>query len=166
VLAQAEALFGPSCVLYHQRRTHALALGLTDVAETAARQETALAPRGVWEHYALGRAYLQEGDLRRAGVYLDRALELQPQGLWPNFCKGICAYRLGEYQDALVAFSACAALAPQSASCFYNRGRAYAKLGRLDRALQDYDAALRLEPGLAAASLARAEVHRRQQGGE
>jgi tetratricopeptide (TPR) repeat protein len=162
VLAQAEALYGPSCVLYHERRTHALALGRTEVAEEAARQAAATAPRGAWEHYALGRAYLQAGDLPHARQQLDRALELQPQGLWPNFTRGICAQRMGQYPEALAAFSACVALAPQSAACFCNRGRAYAQLGRFDRALQDYEQALRLEPGLAAAALGRAEVLRRQ----
>jgi serine/threonine protein kinase len=154
VLAQAEALFGPSCVLAHERQTHARALGQIELAEAAARQEAELAPRSAWEYYALGRAYLQEGDSRRAAVFLDRALELQPQGLWPNFARGLCAHRLGQYQDALAAFSACVALAPQSAACFYNRGQAYAALGRLDQALRDYQQALRLEPGLAAAAQA------------
>jgi tetratricopeptide (TPR) repeat protein len=160
VLAQAEALFGPSCVLDHERRAHALALGRADLAE-AARQGAAPAPRSAWEHYALGRAYLQADDLARACEELDRALDLQPGGLWQNFSKGVCAYRMGQYPDALAAFSACTALAPQSASCFHNRGRVYAELGRLDRALQDYDRALQLDPQLAAAALGRADVYRR-----
>jgi len=160
VLAEAEALFGPGCVLYHERHAHALALGQTQAAEESARQEAALAPRGAWEYYALGRAYLQAGDLPRAAEHLDRALELQPQGLWPSFYRGVCAHRLGHYQDALVAFSACVALAPQSAACFYNRGQAYAALGRADRAMQDYEQARQIEPGLAPAGLDGAEAER------
>jgi serine/threonine protein kinase/tetratricopeptide (TPR) repeat protein len=163
VLNQAEALVGPSCVLCQERRTLALALGLTEAAEAAARQGAALAPRNAWEHYALGRAYLQDGDLRRADEELDRARKMDPQGLWPNFSKGVCAYRLGRYDDAVVDFTVCVTLAPRSATCFYNRGRAYAELGRLDPALEDYDSALRLEPSLAAAALGRADVRRRQQ---
>jgi serine/threonine protein kinase/Tfp pilus assembly protein PilF len=162
MLDQAEALFGPSCVLCQERRVQAEALGRKDLAETAARQGAALAPRGAWEHYALGRAYLQAGDLPRAAAEMDRALELEPQGLWPNFYKGVCASRLGQHEDALAAFSACVVLAPQSAPCFCNRGRAYAELGHLDRAVRDYDHALRLDAALAAAALGRAEVRRRQ----
>jgi serine/threonine protein kinase/predicted Zn-dependent protease len=162
VLAQAEALFGPSCVLYQERRAHALALGQPDTAESAARQAAGMAPHGAWEHYALGRAYLRAGDLARAAEQLDRAVEAEPQGLWPNFYKGICASRRGEHEDALVAFSACVALAPRTAACFCNRGRAYAALGRLDRARRDYDRALQLDPALAAAALGRAEVSCRQ----
>jgi tetratricopeptide (TPR) repeat protein len=163
VLAQAEALFGPSCVLYQERRTHARALGQQDAADSAAKQAAGLAPHGAWEHYALGRAYLRAGDLAHAAEQLDRAVEREPEGLWPNFYKGICAYRRGEYEDALVSFSACVALAPRTAACFSNRGRAYAELGRLDRARRDYDRALELDPALAAAALGRAEVSRRQQ---
>jgi len=161
VLAEAETLLGPSCVLYRERSTLARALGQIDAAEEAARQEAALTPRSAWEHFALGRAYLQAGDLPRAQDHLDRALEVQPAGLWPNFYKGVCAYRMGQYQDAVVAFSVCVALAPETAPCLCNRGRAYTELGQLERALQDYDRALRLDSTLAAAAMGRAEVHRR-----
>jgi tetratricopeptide (TPR) repeat protein len=163
VLAQAEALFGPSCVLCQERRSHALALGRTDVAEAAARQGSELAPRSAWEHCALGRAYLQAGDLARAGEQMERAVDLQPQALWPHFYRGSCAYRQGRYEDAVVAFSVCVVLAPHSAWCYYNRGLAYAELDRPDRALHDYDHALRLDPTLAAADLSRETLrHRRK----
>jgi serine/threonine protein kinase len=140
-LAQAEALFGPSCVLYRERRAHLAALGLKDEAAEAARQAAALTPSSAWEHYALGRAYLQEGDLPRACEQLDRALALEPQGLWPNFAKGLCAHRMGKHQEALAAFSACVALAPDSAACFANRGRAYEALRCPERAAEDFERA-------------------------
>jgi tetratricopeptide (TPR) repeat protein len=158
VLAQAEALFGPSCVLCQERRIHALALGQTDVATAAAQQGATLAPRSAWEYFALGRASLQAGDLAQAAAQLDRAVQLQPQGLWPHFYHGLCAYRLGQYQDALVDFAGCVVLAPGSAACYYNRGRAYGALGRLERAQQDYDRALQLDPALKAAAAALAEI--------
>jgi tetratricopeptide (TPR) repeat protein len=163
VLSQAEALFGPSRVLYEERRAHTLALGLTDEAETAAQQGAALAPHSAWEHYALGRTYLRAGDLALAAEELEHAVALQPEGLWSNFYQGICAYRRGRFDDALLAFSVSVALAPRSASCVYNRGRTFAQVGNLDRALQDYDRALQLDPALGAAALGRAEVHCRQQ---
>jgi serine/threonine protein kinase/Flp pilus assembly protein TadD len=162
LLAQAEALFGPSCVLCLERRSHALALGRTDVAEAAAQQASELAPRSAWEHCALGRAYLGAGDVTRAAAQIERAVDLQPQALWPNFYQGSCAYCQGRYEDAVVAFSVCVALGPQSAWCYYNRGLAFAELGRLDRALRDYDHALQLDPTLAAAYLSRGTVHYRR----
>ena len=158
VLAQAEALYGPSCVLYHERLALMRALGQEDAPE-----EAAPAPRSAWEHYALGRAYLQTGDLPHAAEHLDRALEMQPDGLWPNFYKGVCAYRMVQYQEAVIAFSVCVALAPESAPCLCNRARAYTELGQFDRALRDYDRALRLDPTLEVAELGRADVQRRQE---
>src|SRR5262249_6525239 len=114
VLDQAEALFGPSRVLYEERRVHTKALGLTDEAETAAQEGAALAPQTAWEHYALGRVYLRAGALALAVEELERAVALQPESLWPNFYRGICAYRRGRFDDALLAFSVSVALCPRS----------------------------------------------------
>jgi tetratricopeptide (TPR) repeat protein len=161
VLAEAEELFGPSCVLAHERRLHALALGQAAVAKVAAGQADALPPRSAWEHYALGRAHLHAGDLPRARAQMERALERQPQALWPNFYQGSCAHRLGQYEDAVVAFSVCVVLAPRSGWCFHNRGLANLELGRLDRARADFDRALAMSPDFAASALARGTLHYR-----
>jgi serine/threonine protein kinase len=118
ILAQAEALCGPSCVLYRERSSHAQALGLADVAEAAAQKAALLAPHSAWEHYALGRADFRAGDVGRAADRMEQALELQPQSLWANFYRGNCAYRLGQYADAVTAFSVCLVQAPGSAWCF------------------------------------------------
>jgi serine/threonine protein kinase len=151
LLAEVESLVGPSCVLCQERRAYALALGQKDLAGQCARQAAALPPRDAWEHYALGRAYLQAGDLTSAAEQLDRALALEPHSLWPNFSRGVCAFRAGDPQQALAAFSACVALVPDSAACYFNRGRAYAELGRPDHARQNYERALELDPGHEAA---------------
>src|SRR5579862_5374889 len=125
VLAQAEALFGPSCVLCAER----WALGRPDP-----REESIPAPRNAWEHYALGRLYLRTGETDRAAAAIDRALALQPQSLWANFYKGRSAFQAGAYEDAVLAFSVCAALTPTSAWAVYHRGLTYLKQERLDRA--------------------------------
>jgi serine/threonine protein kinase/Flp pilus assembly protein TadD len=156
VLAQAEALFGPSCVLDGERRVHTAALRLPGVESGAAPT-----PRTAWEHYALGRAYFRSGELEAAAAQFDRALALQPQAFWPNFHKGKCAYQRALYEDAVLAFTACAVLAPQSAWCVYNRGLTYDALGQSDRALNDYDRALQLDPGLAMAAVNRGMLHYR-----
>jgi tetratricopeptide (TPR) repeat protein len=163
ILAEAEKTCGPSCVLYKERRTHALALQLADVAEEAVRQAAAMPPRGPWEHYAMGRAHLEAGELRQAVEQLDRSLALEPQALWPQFARGLAAFRQREWADARLSFSICVALAPQDATCVYNRGRTFVELGRLDRAAQDFDRAAQLAPSLApAVALSRADLHRRQ----
>jgi serine/threonine protein kinase/predicted Zn-dependent protease len=151
ILAESEQQFGPSCVVCVERRAHALAIGQDAVAEESARQAAALAPRGAWEHYALGRAYLQAGELARAAEALDRALALETHALWPQLARGVCAFRMGDCEQALATFSVCVALAPDSAACHFNRGRAYEELGRLDRARQDYERALELDPAHVAA---------------
>jgi len=148
VLAQAEALCGPSPVLDQERRLH-----------TGQGGGVARPPRTAWDHYALGRALLRVGDLRRAAAELERAVRLQPQALWPNFYQGMCAYRLGYYEDAVTAFSVCIGAAPEAAGCFHNRALAHAALGLIDRALDDYDQALRLDPTLGVAVLNRGMLH-------
>jgi serine/threonine protein kinase/Flp pilus assembly protein TadD len=159
VLAQAEALYGPSGALCREREAHALALGLGDLARQARRQADTLPPQTAWEHLALGRRLLAEGRPAEALVHFDRAFDLQPASLWANAGKGRCAYQLGRALDALAAFHACVALAPHSAWCRYNRGLAHAALGRDDEALRDYDRALALDAKLAPARLNRAMLH-------
>jgi tetratricopeptide (TPR) repeat protein len=146
LLAEAEAIFGPSAVLYHERQKYAQALGLTERAEEACRRAAACPPRTAWEHYALGRALMQADQLAEAAVHLDRAAALQPEGLWPNFYQGICCYRQGRFDDAVLAFTACTTLAPHGAAGFYNRGVALSALGRHERARQDFERALQLDP--------------------
>jgi len=153
VLDEAEALLGPSGVLYRERGATAQALGLTDLAESAAQKAAALAPRTAWEHCALGLVHFRAGNFRQAAEEMDQALELDPSNLWANFYRGSCAYHLGQFEEASAAFSVCVALEPRCAWCYANRGLAYAARGQLDRAHRDYDHALRLDPALGAAVL-------------
>ncbi len=146
-LDEAERLFGASPVLARERRCHAEALGLTELAREAARRQAELAPRTAWEHYALGRSLLADGALEAAAAELDRATDLQPQDLWAQFSRGICAYRRRKFETALSAFDVCVALSPATAECYYNRARAHEALGHDDPARRDYEHAARLAPG-------------------
>jgi serine/threonine protein kinase len=164
ILAEAEALHGPSPVLDHQRQRHALAGGDPAAAAEAGRRAAARAPRTAWEHCALGRALLRTAtkvepvpgawpglvrqcSLALAAAELQRAVDLEPQSLWPYFYRGACALRLGRYEEAVTAFTACTALAPGLATAFHNRALAEAALGRTDRAVRDCEEALRIAPG-------------------
>jgi serine/threonine protein kinase/Flp pilus assembly protein TadD len=162
VLGEAEALFGPGCVLARERQAHAAALGLTELARAAGRQADALGPATAWEHVAVGRGLTRADRLDEAEDQFARALALAPQDFWANFHAGSCALRRGRPTDAVAAFTACVALAPERAWCYHNRGRAFEELGRPDDALRDYGRALRLDPGLAAAALNRGVLHHRQ----
>jgi serine/threonine protein kinase/Flp pilus assembly protein TadD len=156
VLAQAEALFGQSCVLDMERQTHLAALG-----RSQQKLVPASSPRTSWEHYAVGRAYLRAGDLDAAAREFEQSLALEPQGLWPNYYQGASAYRRGKLQDAVLAFTACTVLAPDQAWCYYNRGLAHDRLGQSERALADYTRALELDGTLAQAALNRGMLQSR-----
>jgi eukaryotic-like serine/threonine-protein kinase len=151
-LDEAEALFGPSAVLKYERDRLLPSAG--DVVE--------LPPVTAWDHYALGRALLRDGEKERAAAELEQAAALQPQGFWPNFYDGVCAYRWGRFAEAEAALRVCVALAPDSAPCYYNHGLAETALGRWERARADYDQALRLDPNLAAAWLNRGVLDHQQ----
>jgi serine/threonine protein kinase/Flp pilus assembly protein TadD len=151
VLAEAEAEFGPSAALARARCRAGAPAG-----EVAAESPE---PRTAWEHYALGRMLLSEGDLGQAARHLDEAMRLQPDGLWPHFYAGQCAYRRGSHDEAAAFFSVCIGATPHLAAAHFNRGLAYAALGRTERARDDYTWALALEPGLGVAALNRAILH-------
>jgi eukaryotic-like serine/threonine-protein kinase len=158
-LDEAEAMFGPSHVLYLARQAHATALGLSSMADSAARGAARVPPRTAWEYDAAGRILLAAGHFSRAEAAFNEALLRRPQDLWPNFHQGVCAFRLARYQDAINAFRVCVALAPDRAECFYNRALGYAALGRPAEASDDYDRAVSLDPTLAAVPLGRAVSH-------
>jgi tetratricopeptide (TPR) repeat protein len=162
-LAEAERLLGPSVVLCQERKKHALALGMKEMAAAADRQAVTLRPTTAWEHCALGRAYFQAGDWTAAAAEMERSLELEPRALWPNFYKGTCAFHAGNYPDAVAAFSVCVVLAPESAWAWHNRGLAYTELGRLEPALADFTRALYLDATLVDATLWRGIAHYRAQ---
>jgi tetratricopeptide (TPR) repeat protein len=161
VLAEADALFGPSPVLDEERRIYGEPVRRTNLNTRAPGPRRTTAPTTAWEHYALSRSLLRSGDLGRAAEEAEHAIRLQPQGLWPNFYHGLCAFRLGRYVDAVAAYSVCIGAVPEAASCFYNRALALDALGRTEQALHDYDQALRLNPTLAVAALNRAMLHYR-----
>jgi serine/threonine protein kinase/Tfp pilus assembly protein PilF len=140
VLREAESLFGQSAVVVCERR----ALG-DSVADDVP------APRTSWEHYAMGRWLMREGDLRGAATELERAVSLGPQSFWPWFWRGLCAYKLQQFDNAVTSFTVCMALSPASAECYSNRALAQAARGQRELARADYDKALEVDPGLTAA---------------
>lgn len=138
LLKEAETAFGPSPVIDYQRQ--ALGNGVNAVNRQAGQQ--VLTPRTPWEHYALGRAHMQQGQWERAAELLHRATELDPRGFWPYFYQGLCAMERRDYADAESAFRVCVALAPQAAACHFNRALALAKLSRRSQAIAAFSQAL------------------------
>jgi serine/threonine protein kinase len=144
VLDEAERLFGPSCVVTRQRQT----LGESGSADDPE-------PRSAWEHYAVGRWLLKQGDFPGASSELDRSVALRPQEFWPWFWRGLCAFKGRHFEPAITSFSVCIALSPESAECYCNRALARAALSQFGEARADYDKALQLDSNLWVASLNR-----------
>jgi tetratricopeptide (TPR) repeat protein len=143
LLDEAEALFGPSPVLDYERQRYATG---ADTASPA--RPTKKVARTAWEHYALGRSYLNSGMLNDAVVHLDQARAMEPAGLWSNFYYGLCAFRLGLYDRAANAFSVCIGKAPELAGFYYDRALAYTDLRQAALAVADYDQAILLGENL------------------
>jgi tetratricopeptide (TPR) repeat protein len=159
VLDQAEALFGPSPVLYLKRQSVCEQLGLSKEAEKAQTHLANTLPKTAWEHYSLGRFYLQAGDCEEAVLHFDRAIECEPKEIWAHFYKGMAAYKLNRYQEAVLAFSAFIALGPESAQSYFNRALALDALNDPNLALADYDHVLKLDPTMAPAAFHRGQLH-------
>jgi tetratricopeptide (TPR) repeat protein len=157
ILTEAAILLGPSPSL--ERHLRALS-GSSSSHE--ASNDVATQPRSAWEHYDLGRSYLQAGKAELAADQFLRGLRLRPQDFWLNFYEGLCDYRRGRFDAAVSAFRVCIALSPETAECYYNRALAYQALGRLDLALADYDQALERSPRLTDAMLNRGIIRFRQ----
>jgi eukaryotic-like serine/threonine-protein kinase len=150
MLDEAESLFGPSAALARERS----ALG--------GPPGQAPPPRTGWDHYALGRALLRDGDLKAAAKQLEAATALEPESLWPVFYQGQCAYHDGRPRDAIVAFSVCIGRSPALAACPFNRALAIEASGESDAALMDYNRALTLDPTLSTAYFNRGLLHLRR----
>ena len=159
ILEEAEALFGPSHVLYRVRQAHATALGLSGLADEAGRDAGRVPPRTAWEHDAAGRVLLASGNFAGAEAAFERALALRPQDFWPNFHQGVCAYHRGRFPDAVNAFRVCIAvarIAPKASTT----ALAHAAQGHADEASRDFRRALALDPTLATVPLGREVPHR------
>jgi serine/threonine protein kinase/tetratricopeptide (TPR) repeat protein len=147
-LDEAEAMFGPSPILDRERQAH----GKTSPARP---------PTTAWEHYALGRALLHEGNLNEAMTELGLALELEPASFWSNYYQGICCSRLHRLPEALNFFTICVVLEPNSAEVYLIRAITHAAMNHPELALRDYSRALEKNPNLGEVFLNRGLLHYR-----
>jgi serine/threonine protein kinase/Tfp pilus assembly protein PilF len=172
LLGETEELFGESQVLCRLRQACAEVRGHPKEADQFARRAEELTPRTAWEHYALGRWLLGQGQdsLPEAAAAFERSIDLPSAGFWPWFYLGTCSHQREKYEDALRAFRVCITLAPRSGPSYYNRALAQEALARLnpkeqasweERALRNYTRALELDPDLADAALNRGSLHLR-----
>ena len=91
-------------------------------------------PRTAWDHYALGRLLLSDGDLP-TGRPMRWNVRSHCSRRAPGriSTRAPCAYRRGRFAEAESAFRVCIALEPDCAPCRYNHGLAEAALDQPDR---------------------------------
>jgi hypothetical protein len=152
IVAEAEAICGPSRFLDHRRR----------VLEAGGASDPGPEPETVWEYSLRGRERLRAGDLAGAAADLQAAVDREPRDFWPNYYRGTCAFRAGQYARAIEAFGICVALYPRKVNCHYNHARACEAAGDTARALAGYARCLEWDPSFADARLARAAVFNRR----
>jgi serine/threonine protein kinase len=117
---------------------------------------------GSWEHWSLGRALMNAGELDRAYAVLRTAesvqeeiqrrnpLNRQTADFWATFYRGLCEYRRGRYTEAAFAFLQ----APATPERHYFVGLTRMALKQYDGALEDLNRAVK-QSGFAEAFLER-----------
>ncbi|MEZ6151820.1 MAG: protein kinase [Pirellulaceae bacterium] len=143
-LLAAIRLVGPAPVVYQEIARHLKHAGLQTEAEKYAAISRDVPPQSAWEHYALGRSFLQSKQFAEAECELRLAASLAPDHYWYQFYAGVVSYRLGKFPDAIAAFGACIALEPQRAESYHYRGLAFSENHQPDRAKADFVQAQRL----------------------
>ena len=94
----------------------------------------------------LGATYFCTGDLDRALLWTESALELDPDSLPALVRKGLILYRLGRLHDAEHALARTAVLYPDSAETSTDLAMIYLKQGRVSESVKEYQKATSLAP--------------------
>ena len=92
-----------------------------------------------------GTAYQTKGQLDRALVDFDKALQLDPRSTPARRMRALTYHALGEFDRAIADYAIVIAAQPKSAVIFYERGEFYRAKNDLDRAIADYSEALQLK---------------------
>ena len=97
-------------------------------------------------HFEVGFALYEKGQLEEAIVEYDKAIRLDPQLAKAYTNRGSAYGSLGQEQRALQDFNEAIILDPQDAIAYNGRGAAYSELGKFEKAIKDLDQAIRLDP--------------------
>ncbi len=110
--------------------------------------ESATSFRG---HYSLGRMYLGEGRLDRAGEEFASALRLVPENPQARIGLGVAQLMAGRYREAREVFAEAARRHPRDSAVRNNLGKALVGVGDIRGAEEQFREAVRLDPGNALA---------------
>jgi protein O-GlcNAc transferase len=109
--------------------------------------------------YALGRYYLDLGDVYRARDYFEHCLEVDPTYQVALRDLQCCYYELGDFQKGIRACERLLESDPTDAGSHYNLGLIYQRTGRVHLAKKFYEEALRHDPTFYKAIAMIAEYH-------
>ncbi|MCX7974833.1 MAG: tetratricopeptide repeat protein [Candidatus Aminicenantes bacterium] len=96
--------------------------------------------------YNLGLFYLNNNDIDRAIVHLNRTLTLEPRHYLAYNALGLALSMKGQLQEALKAYIRCLEINPSFSEARNNLGSLYQELGYLDKAEEEFKKAL-TDPG-------------------
>lgn len=135
----------------HVRPTFASLVAADDISTT-----TELKSLTARDRFQQGLTAINAGNLDRAIVHFDRAIELDPTYLQAYIERGNIKDTIGDLPGAVADFTKAIAIDPKSSTAYYNRGTVLSKNGSITAAIADYTAAIAIDPRYAAAYLNRA----------
>jgi tetratricopeptide (TPR) repeat protein len=118
---------------------------------TSEQEELALRVSEAIEAIENGDSYGDKGELDRAIVEYDRAIELAPDFALSYNNRGQAYTDIGDFDQAIADLNRAIELDPDFAVAYNNRGQAYTNKGDFDQAIADLDQAIELAPDLAVA---------------
>lgn len=92
--------------------------------------------------YNLGLFYLNNNDVDRAIIHLNRAINLEPRHYLAYNALGLALAMKGQLQEALKAYTRCLEINPAFSEARNNLGSLYQELGYLDKAEEEFRKAL------------------------
>jgi tetratricopeptide (TPR) repeat protein len=137
---------------YYTEGDYEKSLDVIEKAVTSLAPETE-PPEGLADaHFRLGWLYQGSlGDVERAVVNYDRAIELDPDYAEAYNHRGAARDDQGDLEGAIADYDTAIQIDPDDFAAYYNRGNAHYDQGDLAGAIADYDRAIELDPENAAA---------------
>ena len=108
-------------------------------------------PRNARAHSNVGALLATSGNLGRAVLELNEAIQLKPDYASAYSNRGNAWHQLGRYEQSIADCTQAISLQPDHAPAYNNRGNSYQAVGRYDLALADYTRAISIQPTYAAA---------------
>jgi tetratricopeptide (TPR) repeat protein len=110
------------------------------------------------EYAAKGNEYLRSGDIAKAVLEFEKAVEAEPDNHESRNSLGAALSSIGDFGRAVEHFRAAVRIKQDFVEGHYNLGRAYAEMGSLDEALNQFSTVLQLDSTFALAYLSGGDI--------